>query len=235
MNDDAVPALPSSPGAAGRSRRVLLLWLPVLALVGVYLVSTTFTTLPRSALSDDLSPLTGRVMRPYFTQRWNLFAPDAPVANYGTRLQVRYRPHADGPVLTSPVLNLSDQAVHAAHGAPLAKGEMKDMAVAFMESAYPYRSQLAALGPRQRTPAAFRRSAGRDYEGLATFLDSFQRYLSSAADHEFPGAQVVGVRGEVGGDPVTPFPQRGSGQPPAPFYAVFDSGWWPYVAGVSAS
>jgi hypothetical protein len=209
--------------------------LPVLALVGVYMVSTTFTTLPRSALSDDLSPLSGHVMRPYFTQRWNLFAPDAPVANYCTRIQVRYRQRAGGPVLTSPVLNLTDQAVRAAHGGPLAKGEMKDLAVAFMESVYPYRAQLAALGPQERTPAAFRSASGRDNEGLATFFDSFQRYLSSAADREFPGAQIVAVRGQVGGDPVTPFPQRGAGEPAAPFYSVFDSGWWPYVAGVSAS
>ncbi len=209
--------------------------MPVLVLVAGYVVSTTFTTLPRSALSDDLAPVTNRVMQPYFSQRWYLFAPDVPVANYVTRLQVRYQERPDGPVVVSPVVNLTDEAVRAAHGGPIAQGEMKDMAVAFMETVYPYRTQLAALTPSQRTPDGFRRSAGKDYESVATFLDSFQRYLSSAADREYAGMRVLAVRGQVGGDPVTPYPQRYRHDYHAGFYSVFDSGWWPYTPGVSRS
>jgi hypothetical protein len=224
----------SSP--LGRARLVAAVGSVVLAL---FVCSVVIEVAPDSVAATQARLVTRPFMHPWFAQKWTLFAPDIPRANFTTYLQVRYTATREGAPRTGPLLDVSDTLNASVKQARWAPHRVRRIVTVLEIQAANYAQYRATLDsaqarhPDKPLPAALT----RDITGREKALEKgYRRWLSSLAVGTVPpGARVTEVRVVVSTSGV---PRLGRGNdannPPTQTAVAYDSGWLPAVQGVTS-
>lgn len=127
--------------SAGSSSRVTAVAAAVtLALVLGYGVVATSFTVPDS----PARPVVSEIFSPWFSQRWNVFAPNIMKVNRGLQVQVQWR--EDGELVHSDWVDVTDTEFASARGIPMPSRISKSS----FNATQAYLSRYQALGDEQR-------------------------------------------------------------------------------------
>lgn len=208
----------------------------VAALVAVYLFAMLVEVAPDSLAAKRLRVVTSAFMHPYFSQKWNLFAPDVPTTNFRDLLYIRYA-LPSGAVEESPAVDLSatlDGLARSNRWSPPRVRRALTSLEILAANLDDYRRTLDAAHAARRTPLPA--TLTRDLDNRTRNLShQYGLFLSSLASAEAPkGAAVTGVRAIVEAHPI---PRLGYGPDRAHVTVgtrtVYDTGWIAYVPGVT--
>jgi hypothetical protein len=186
--------------------RIAVVW----ALIVTYATAVSAYVIPSSTVRRTLTPVARHLVVPFFSQRWNLFAPVPPSANAATFMLVRYRMR--GVVETSRLVDLSSAvrrvAVSSRWLPPRMVAPLTSFNVAFEKQAYSDAKEAIRRGLDLSAPVPpwF---AGDIARHRVRDIAAYGRLLSSAAPAAVPaGATIIAVRGLVVRTDVRSFAER---------------------------
>ena len=218
------------------SRRLMLLTLPLVLAVVLYVAGVAVYVAPASPAQIRLLPVANRLIVPYFTQIWTLFAPTPPESQRLAYVEARYVASGSARVRTTPPLLVSEPMVDYARSRRWAPSKLMAAALYFEEVLNPTPQQMAKLARSHASPALKRKVLDAYRREYGPIQQQLTRYLSAEARAELPsGVRIVAVRGEFVSVPMTGFSERYASHPPARRASIiYDSHWRSYIAGVAS-
>ncbi|MCA1217899.1 DUF5819 family protein [Streptomyces sp. 8L] len=230
---DTAPAAPgqSDSRMSGITPLVRLLGVLVLAAATVYVAACAVYNMPNSPVKVRIKPAATHVIRPWFEQDWQLFAPTPSTDNAHIYVTARIRKPGGGNATTRP-FDIQGPIEDLPKNNRVLPTKQPGITLAFQETFATYRSQLqtidsaAAASARPQLHAYLNRRFAADF-------DKLRRLISQQAAARFPGRDIVSVRAEFSQTPITPFSARGSGHFPVKAKNLLDTQWMPYAQGVA--
>ena len=230
----------------GRARRVARAVAYVLlgALAVTYPVVVFVEAAPASPATNRLRPVTNQLVDPLLSQRWTLFAPDAPETNvttyYQVRLRGRARPDGQAVDLSAAVIG----AARAHRWAPTrmeravtntARGLNHYAVLRRLVAARQQESEPFPLPSATPTPAPSLSPDEYTQDDLALALTEIDAHLAigheqlvrlvSAVAFAKYGDAIEEIRAYVTSRPITRFSQRYAPAAEAPDALAYDTGW----------
>jgi len=129
----------SSAGRSGGVMAAVAAAMTLVIVLGYAFVAGSFTI-----LSSPTRPVVSEVFSPYFTQRWNVFAPNIMKVNRNLQIQVQWR--ENGELVHSDWVDVTDAEFTAARGIPTPSRISKNS----FNAAQAYLTRYQALGDEQR-------------------------------------------------------------------------------------
>jgi hypothetical protein len=210
--------------------------LPLVAAIALYVAAVAVDVAPPSPAQIRLLPVASRVVIPYFTQIWTLFAPTPPESQRLAYVEARYRLPGDTAVRTTAPLNISQPPIDYARSRRWAPSKLMSVPLYFEEVLYPTPQQMAKLARSRLSSQVKEKVLGSYHREYQPIQQQLTRYLSVEAEAELPAdAHILAVRGEFVSVPMTAFSERYSRHPPVRRgVIIYDSHWRTYIPGVAS-
>ncbi|MDJ1131028.1 DUF5819 family protein [Streptomyces iconiensis] len=220
------------------TKRLLLVWVPLVAVVTVMCSVCLLFNAPPSPLRSALVKRADAVFGSWYSQSWNLFGPQVPEGTWEVELRARFA-HRQGEPDTRE-WDLTEET-HPSGGARLLhqskEGHMLNCFVEYALGARP------GTDPDEDTSLRMLRTKCRDdfvSPGARTpSAPMWDRYFSAharelARDRAGDTRRIEAVRVRLRIREVPPFEERHTGQPPAAeppaaVHDMHDTGWHAYV------